>query len=166
MVADAAGQQEDGSGYLLRRIYAVELRYVHRPPSEDDKALANGMQIEWDWRIQGEREFAVIFGVRFAPTEEYSHEIVVRMVGEFALAGEGRPTPALEDFCRVGATAIMYPFVRESIASLTVRPPVERSLLLPPQNVDDLMAGMKFEASTGARQLSDFPVFDAVAGGP
>jgi preprotein translocase subunit SecB len=66
-----------------------------------------------------------------------SFKIICSMVGMFSTVG-GSENMSLEQFAQVSAPALVFPFLRETIASITAKagmPP----LLLPPMNIKAML---------------------------
>ena len=73
----------------------------------------------------------------FKNTENRPFNIFIKAIGFFFVKDEGDIT-ILEEFSKINAPALMFPFVRETIADLTLKsgyPP----LLLPPINIVTLI---------------------------
>ena len=69
----------------------------------------------------------------FKNTENRPFNIFIKAIGFFSVKDEG-DIQILEEFSKINAPALMFPFVRETIADLTLKsgyPP----LLLPPINI-------------------------------
>jgi preprotein translocase subunit SecB len=59
-------------------------------------------------------------------------EVTITMVGEFLI--EGEPLMPIEQFASINAPAIIFPFIREHLASLTMKAGINPPILLPPIN--------------------------------
>ncbi|MCY7357018.1 MAG: protein-export chaperone SecB [Rudanella sp.] len=79
-------------------------------------------------------------------------EAKVKMGGQFLVA-EGVEAGFLDNFADINAPAIVFPFVRETIASLTTRAGIPTVLLQPLNFVD--MAQRRQQQLNSTQQLSD-----------
>lgn len=139
------------SGYTFERVYTnhQSLRVV---PRSDSLPKDSPLLFGWDWRRLSEGHFEVTVQFGLDPSVERPEEVRVTLSGRFAPEGESQEVP-LESFAQFHAPAILMPFVREAVASLTTRG-FFGSVLLPPINVQVLMDNKDASAATGARQGS------------
>lgn len=139
------------SGYSLDRIYVSEQSYRLADPTGEypaDPEIGFG----WDWRIVAGAIFDVTVRIRIGPTEARPEEAIVCLVGVFQRVGTTQSTDLL-DFTRVGGPAILLPYLREALSSLTGRG-YHGVLLLPPLNVLAMMANANADETTGMRQIA------------
>ena len=139
------------AGFSLEKVYAAEQsqRTVQADdlPADPEQRIGFG----WDWRILEPRLFEVMLHIGLGPTKGRPEEVGVSICGVFRIMGEATSVRVL-DFVRVQGPAILMPFVRESISSLTSRGYFGQ-VLLPPINVQVLMQQRDPKAATGAKQL-------------
>lgn len=140
------------SGYKFEKVYAVNLSMRVAQPATS-AAAESPLLFAWDWRMIGEGPaFEVSLQLGLDPTAARNEEIRVTLVGRFSPAGEHQEVD-LKSFVRFHAPAILMPFIRETIASLTGRGFFD-PLVLPPLNVQRLMDQQDPMAATGAKQLA------------
>lgn len=156
------------SGYEILQVYALEQHYEVVAPEnrEDDLEVAGGEEeppigVNWDWRILKDREFEVQFGVEMPPTADLGEIIRVRFVLR-AKAGDNVSIPPIS-FVQAPAIAVLVPYIREAITSMSVRGPIGVRYLNP-LNVPALAERFPIEESIGARQLTDDPDLAALYG--
>jgi|ERR1041385_3010443 preprotein translocase subunit SecB len=140
------------AGYALERVYFGE--QVLRIVRDEIEFVADDQEssFSWDWRFQDEQAVEVLLRVGIGPSRGRPEEIRAAVSGVFRLIGRA-PTVELQHFVRFNGPAILMPFVRECIATMTARG-FFGQILLPPFNVHALMQGMNPELTTGAKQLA------------
>lgn len=148
-------RKKSGSGYRLERVYVAEQEYRVEPPDAlpeasdpDDRVIAFG----WDWRPLGPRKFEVVLEVRVDPVKEAPERARARLLGVFEAVGEELSIP-FTDFIRFNAPAILFPFAREVISTMTGRGPFG-TFHLDPLNVAALLGKADLRQTTGARLLA------------
>jgi preprotein translocase subunit SecB len=149
---------EQKAGYRIERIYAAEQSYVIVADPETPRAAVvvdRQISFNWDWRPVSPLRFEVAISLSGEPTTEIPEQIAVRIVGVFSAESANVNVP-LGEFLRVNAPAILFPFAREVISTLTGRGPFG-TFHLNPVNVPALLAGFDFSASTGHRFLRERP---------
>ncbi len=141
------------SGYSLDRVYFNHqaLKAVENLPDLPDGGGQIGFG--WDWRITAERLFEVALQISIDPSKARLEEVRLTMCGVFRIEAD-EPTIPLANFVRIHAPAIMMPYVRECLSSLTGRG-FYGTFYLPPLNVFELMKGMDPDKTTGAGQLRE-----------
>ncbi len=139
------------AGFSLDKIYFIEqfLRLVDLAP--DSTESSEPISFGWDWRVIGAREFEVVLQVRVDPTRERPESASVVICGAFGVSGPEH-TVATRDFVRAQGPAILFPYLREALTSLTSRSP-HGPFILAPTNVLALMQAFDPEKATGALQL-------------
>jgi preprotein translocase subunit SecB len=144
------------AGYRLTKHSALEL--IYKVVAPDDEVVIQGEQREtklvWDWRITGEDSFEVFMRGSVSPNESALDSVEVALLGEFEF--ERTRSVPIDSFIRIHAPAILFPFLRETIASLTGRGPYT-AFYLPSVNVVELGSRYEFPKSTGAEQLRQSP---------
>jgi preprotein translocase subunit SecB len=142
------------SGFHLLRVIAVQ--QAHSIESEETGfPQARSFTVRWDWTVGDDRQFDVFLGVEVRPSRDAPERVVVGVVGEFQLE-LGVPSLSLQSFVQTAAPAILFPYVRETISSLTGRGP-HGSYYLPSINVVRMMKSYDFEATSGAQELRENP---------
>ena len=138
------------SGYFIEKVYANHLALtVQRPEEGEEKA---DLYFHWDWKVLAESVFEVTIGLLMEPTEDRCEQVEVSMIGLFR-QGSGDTEVPLADFVRYHAPAILMPYVREAIGSLTGRG-FYSARYLPALNVQRLMDQQDPSKATGALQLA------------
>jgi preprotein translocase subunit SecB len=145
------------TGYVLHRVYAAEISYnlvdvlAEGSVPEDEASLA----VRWDWRVLEGREFEVLLAARVEATKAQPHRVAAVIVGVFEAQGS-HTTVGFKDFVRRNAAAILFPYVREVISSVSRRGPIA-AIELPPLNIAAMAESYSFEATTGAEQIASDP---------
>lgn len=140
------------SGYNFERVYTNH-QSSRAVAKSSDLAPEPSLFFGWDWRRLSEGHFEVTVQLGIDPSAQRPEEIRVTLSGRFSPTGIAQEVP-LESFVRFHAPAILMPFVRDAVASLTTRG-FFGQLLLPPMNVQLLMESQDPEKTTGFRQRSD-----------
>jgi preprotein translocase subunit SecB len=143
------------TGYVLHRVYVNEIAYSLFEPDEALEGVESTVNLKWDWRAVQGRIFEVLLGVRTGPTKVLPHKAEAVLVATFEVQGS-TTTVTLEDFVRRNAIALLFPYVREAISSVSRRGPLS-AIELPPLNVAAIAENFSFQQSTGARQLATDP---------
>lgn len=143
------------SGYVLDRVIAYHQGCEVLPPSDEFPDQAETpLTIGWNWSVLGEAQFQVLLSVVCGPTRSRHERVRVDMVAVFSIIGEVVSTNVL-DFVRNNGPAILFPYVRETVASLTGR--AVGTLHLAPVNIQNIMRTMNIEQTTGYEQLRAEP---------
>lgn len=149
---------EAASGYILERIHVAEQQYrsVVAENLRDTQDPADRLvQLGWDWRPLGERRFEVVLELQCHPVTVAPEHAHVRLFGVFS-AGPEVPAISFPSFVKVNATAILFPYAREVISTMTGRGPYG-AFHLNPLNVAALAETFDMEQSSGAKFLSENP---------
>lgn len=151
------------AGFRLVRVVAIE-QTQRTVPGDKLEQEESDFELSWDWAIGGENVFEVLLAVRVLPSKKRAEELKVAVVGRF----EGTGTVAgvtFQSFVHVSAPAILFPYVREIVSSLSSRGPFG-AMYLPPTNVQMLVEELDFSAATGTKSLSQHAEFAARFGLP
>ena len=151
------------TGYILEKVYSPKLYFEGFPvseemPSEDEVSIALG----WDWRIVSESAFEVVLVVGFNPTKKRPERAEVVTIGRFSLRGSVQSLEVLK-FVRAGAPAILFPYTREILSSLTGRG-LSGAFQLNPLNILEALKRFDEGSTTAARQLRENPSLISVLG--
>ena len=138
------------SGITLERLFAEELQFTGHPVDDSMPESEARLEIGWDWAIEAADQFSVHLKFRVLPTKARPETVAVALAAGFIRRGE--TTVPLLDFVSKHGPALMMPFVREIISSLTSRG-LHGALLLPPFNVLAMMRNIDLNAAEGMRQL-------------
>jgi len=109
------------------------------------------VEILWDWRRVSERGFEVKLGVNVEAAKEIPERLNVVLVGRFSCVGPGT-TSESEEFASINAVAILLPYVREALSSLSGRGPFG-AYVLQPINVVEMAKSFDLKRATAARRL-------------
>lgn len=140
------------AGYSLEKIYFPKQshRLVERAESLPDEAA---LEFGWNWKfLETKGRFEVLIHIALGPSKPRPEEVKVIVCAVFSIVGE--PSVALSDFARLQGPAILVPYAREAIGSMTGRS-FFGPLYLPPLNILKLIAGLDTNATTAARQLKE-----------
>ncbi len=137
------------SGYALLNIYAAHLEMSFREMPEAEGAVIFG----WDWRILHDNVFEVRIDVSVEPTKERELYLEAAAVGRFR-RNDGEPGVSLDEFVSVQSIAILLPYARQYLSSLSASS-LSGLYLLPPVNVIELVKDFDPKRATGAKQLAE-----------
>ena len=138
------------SGYVLERLFANELHFTGHPVDDSMPESEAKLEIGWDWTINGPAQFSVSLKLGVLPTKARPETIAVTLSAGFTRRGE--PTVPLLEFVSKHGPALMMPYVREVVSSLTSRG-LHGTLLLPPFNVLAMMSNLDPMDTVGMRQI-------------
>jgi len=133
-------------GYYLDRIFSPELFLNFEEPEEGVPSEENAA-VGWDWFAHSTTIFDVILRVEISPSTERKERVRATVVGRFERVGEPE-RPAFKSFVMQNASAMLAPYLRETVSALTTRG-LFGPTLLPPMNVIEMMGRMEFEKSQG-----------------
>lgn len=127
------------SEFSIRNILLIESRF-HRLPDIDvtSPAVKNEVNINVD-RHFGEKKIGITITVTFSSLKEKNKQVeaLVSMFGEFGTDVDDQKV--LQQFADINGPAIIFPFLREHLASMSLKagiPPI----MLPPINFIKLSA--------------------------
>lgn len=142
-------ENEKLSGYAIERVYTThqELRQKART---EIAAEGGAMTFGWDWRWLKRPVFEVRILVGIEATVERPEAITTNVVGRFSQVGDG-PSIAIEKFVRLQAVAILLPYARQFLSSLSANSQ-HGAYYLPTLNVNVLMKDVDTSKSTAAKQ--------------
>lgn len=153
------GRELPLTGYEIEKIYTIHQLMEHMNPGEPD--TQGLLDIGWDWRLLLEADvptFEVRLSATVEPSEDRDDFITASVVGRFRQTAE-EPTVHVIDFARLHGPAILLPYLRQALSSLTSLS-FYGSYYLPPINVQSLMADFDPEQTSGAKQLSAIASWD------
>lgn len=142
------------TGYALEGVYSAKLHFEGQSvtddmPSGEEAQIAVG----WDWRLVADHVFEVVLRVGVEPTKARPERAEAVIVGRFHVQGESQSVELLS-FVKLGSVAILFPYAREAVSSLTSKG-IFGSLLVNPVNIVELMKGFDQENTTAARQVRE-----------
>lgn len=143
------------TGYRLIELIAFEqFCKLVNPDEVLETAAERVSSFYWDWHPSGEREFSVWLTLVLHPSREIPEQVRVAFVGDFFIAVDEPATP-LKEFVMRDAPAILFPYVREAVTSLTSRGISEPYVASPLDIGETLTTEFSFAASTGVAMLRD-----------
>lgn len=149
------------TGFALAKVYAGELTFKGVPVNDSAMSDDSALTIGWDWSFRSATEFDVTVSLRIEPSKPRPEQALASLTGIFRKQGESSVT--LQRFVQFHAPAILLPFVREAIASLTGRG-LGDSYVLPPINVLTMMRNMEAAEATGMKQIREGHEYAAAFG--
>jgi preprotein translocase subunit SecB len=140
------------SGYSLERVYVVQQQYNVLDPEEvsaksDEREVAFG----WDWRAVGKRRFEVLVELTVEPSADATERASVRLFGLFSATE--KLSIKFNDFVRHNAPALLFPYAREVVSTMTGRGPFG-AFHVDPLNMRDLQGLGGLEDTQGYIQLA------------
>lgn len=141
------------TGYDLTGVYGLEQHYDVL--DSEDVEEERQTRISWDWQVTGEASFAVYLALIVIGPKTAPERVRVAYVASFEFSGSS-PTLDLQNFVVFSASALLIPYLREAISSLSSDGPFGQ-MNLSPVNVQALMDFVDFEQSTGYQQLAEDP---------
>lgn len=160
-VASVTGESPSvETGYLLERVYFHQL-VMESVPADDlpDVGPEDGTSIGWDWAWLTHDVFDVNVRFEIQPTRERSERLTVVVIGRFRLVGPD-VTVALDKFVQFAAPAILFPYIRQQVSTLTAAGRFA-PLVMPPLNIQALMANLDPKKTTASKKGRP-PAGDAV----
>jgi preprotein translocase subunit SecB len=151
-------RNEIQAGYRLERVHVAEQEYrlvVDENLPELDDPNDREVNFGWDWRPLGPRRFEVVIEINCGPVDGAPEIARVRLFGVFEAVGDV-PTVSFAEFIRANAPAILFPYAREVISTMTGRGP-HGTFHLNPLNVAALIGKFDIEKTSGARFLAENP---------
>lgn len=145
---------ERGSGYYLERIFSPELFLSFTQPASDAPELSSAT-VGWDWFPHSDSVFDVVLRVEVPPSQARQELVRATVVGRFQRV-ERPERPPFRLFVMQNAPAMLSPYLREAVSSLTMRGPFGPSVL-PPMNVIEIMRHMQFDKSLGYMHVREHP---------
>jgi preprotein translocase subunit SecB len=141
------------SGYAIVKIYmtSAELKLKQPTNPEVTEPVVN---FGWDWR-RGNTDksvFEVRISLAMEPVKERPYYAAVDAVGRFRKIGQSSVLP-VEQFAALQAVAILLPYARQHLTSLTVNT-LPGAYYLPSLNVVELMKGFDISKTTAAKEAS------------
>lgn len=138
------------SGYSIANVYILEQSLVPATADALTGASEEGdLTVGWDWRHVQTDVFEVKLELLKAPGRRRPYTAAVTTVGTFQRAGN--PSVSLHEFVRVQAVAILLPYGRQFLATLTGNTP-PGPVHIPTLNVVAMTQSFDPEKATGFRQ--------------
>lgn len=151
------------SGYAIEKVYTTDLELKHQAPDSGGRGW--GFGFSWDWRKAKDR-IEVALEVKIGPSVERAEALHARVVGQFRQTTD-RPNVAIENFVQLQAVAILLPYVRQALSTLTLMS-YHGVFHLPSINVAALMADYDKTKATGtiAVAAANKPSIGKASSGP
>ena len=142
--------RSSAAGYRLSRVYVAEQEYrlvepdgLRKAADLDDREIT----FSWDWRPISRRRFEVLIEVIVQPTTLAPETARVRVIGVFE-AEEGDLAVPFTDFVKIHASAILFPYAREVVSTVTGRGP-HGAFHMNPINLPKMFEEIELAGSSG-----------------
>jgi preprotein translocase subunit SecB len=141
-------------GYRLERIYVSNQSYSLEDVKDAPKtpAAERDVHVGWDWRPIGRRRFEVIIDIAVDPNTSAPEKLHVRLLGIFQAPDVEDPQLPFINFVRQNAPAILFPYAREVVSTMTGRGPYG-SFHINPINVVAILGSVPIAKTTGYQFL-------------
>ena len=150
-----SAQPLPGSGYRIGRIYvARQSQSLLQNEAAGEQPDEREVKFSWDWRVTEGPDFEVFLGVSIGASHSCPESLEIGLVGAFTALGEADVD--LRSFVHCNAIATLLPFARQGLASLSANGPFG-PYYLPLLNAVKISQELKYDASTGAKQLAEDP---------
>lgn len=133
--------KEKQPGIFFRAVHISKLNFEVFPQNAKEKGSRLSVEYKSSLREDGKRLVVCLLIDPMKDIEKPPFKMHLELIGIFEVE-DGAANMDLEHFGKQNAPALMMPFAREIIASLTSRGPME-PLLLPPINVYALIKSSK-----------------------
>lgn len=147
-------------GYRLQAVIAQEL-HLEGIGQSDSLPDSSALDFGWEWKAHSETNFDVILTAEAEPCKPRPERLRVLIFGRFSRTGQ--PVPDFPTFIKLNAVAILFPYLREAISSLTGKGGVG-PFYLDPINVERLASSIQIETTYGAAELLKQPELAAAYG--
>jgi preprotein translocase subunit SecB len=138
------------SGYSIVSVYLTTAELRPKEPA-DTNATEPPVTFGWDWRRTTDKSvFEVRLTLALEPVKERPYATAVDAVGRFRQIGDS-PSPRVEDFASLQAVAILLPYAREHLTSLTAKTKAG-PYYLPSVNVYELMKDFDVAKTSAAAE--------------
>lgn len=143
--------------FAIRAVHAISQQYDVVPPElvEGAGSDAGGVGFIWDWKILDSRRVGVVLGAQHLPSPARPEIVRYGVLGVVEFHSPPG-SPGLEELVRVNIPAILFPYVREGLASLSGRGP-NGPFRLDPINVVALSESFDASAATGLKDAAENP---------
>jgi preprotein translocase subunit SecB len=124
-------ENKTSSGFRIKSIALLQSDFTRTPSlTTDESQKKNRVDVEVSFETQ-EKTLFIIETLNFSQTVNDKEEIKahIKMIGEFESFGD--PLLPIEQFAKVNGPAIIFPFIREHLASLCTKAGVGMILLSP-----------------------------------
>ena len=151
MTVEAMGAPETApSGYVLEHFFFQrQFAELVDPTTIDKDAPASAFRMSWDWAWDSKDGFTVSLTLALLESQLRPERIELTLVARFHQEGESGPL-TIDNFARYSAPAMMFPYLRQQVTSLTWAGPIG-PLVLPPMNIIQMMEGMDPNDTTAAK---------------
>jgi preprotein translocase subunit SecB len=143
------------SGYSLERVYVTQQQYEVLDPEDVESVPGErGVAFGWDWRAVGKRRFEVLVELSVEPTPDAAERAHVRLFGVFSATET--LSIKFNDFVRHNGPALLFPYAREVVSTMTGRGPFG-AFHVDPLNMRDLQGLGGLEDTQGYIYLTQHP---------
>ena len=126
--------QPSESGFRIINILILQSNFNREVEINFHKTIENKLEINVDGKkIEGTNNYAVeiLAALKGINSEKIEYTFEVKIVGFFEKSGS--PSISDDQFVKINAPAIIFPFIREHISSLALKGGIG-TILLPPLN--------------------------------
>jgi preprotein translocase subunit SecB len=118
--------------YNLKSITLIESNFVRIPNMDFEKEIQNIININIEHTVNGD-DLVIYLNVTLEGKNQDStdYNFLIKYAGVFGFTEDS--VPPIETFAKINGPAIIFPFVREQMASLSVKAGLN-TVLLPPIN--------------------------------
>lgn len=141
------------SGYVIEQVYSNHQMLRYQTPSAETPA--GEISFGTDFRLGEDGRFDVRLLIKIEPSVEREELVEVALIGRFR-QDSATPSVARDDFIGLQAPAILLPYVRQVIASLTANG-FYGAYHLPPLNVVTLMRDVETTNVSDRTESSETP---------
>lgn len=140
------------SGYSLLKVYTTHVSLEHSVATDPPGGGASHalLSFGFEWRKLSDERFDVMLRIKIDPSLSRPERLVMHLVGQFKR--NGTPALSMNDFAKLHAVAILFPYIRQQITTLTTSS-FHGPFYLPAVNVGALMEGMKAKEATAKPQV-------------
>jgi len=116
------------SGFELRQIALLDSSFHREDQVSFDRNVRNNLHIDTVVQVEGKTiNVTVTVTINQQFEEKLQVNLNVKMVGVFECIGDSPLSNKLENFGRINGAAIIFPYIREYISSLSIKagiPPI------------------------------------------
>jgi preprotein translocase subunit SecB len=142
---------DEGEARIIR-VYFLKQQH-ELVPDEGELPEEGTFSVKWEWLFNKPGEFRVLLGLRLAAAKQRPEITLAEAAADFQLR-KSVPREHFLQFVQRAAPSILFPYLREAIASLTGRGPYG-AFQFPPLLVGNVVGAMKTEEATGFHQLEE-----------
>src|SRR5688572_9819598 len=141
------------TGYSIIGIYTLAQDFAVAEPPKAEPTVGE-LSVAWDWMFVGATQgtFDVYLRILVNPTQSKPYRASVSLVGRFKQSAP-KPAVSVTEFVKMQAVAILIPYIRQHIATLTMGAP-SGAYQMPIVNVAKMTSDFNADDTTGGKQLA------------